>query len=71
LFLIVYHYPFGLITPFDKEITIPQFIWDKYENIDGKYYIDGGVYSDCPVDMLIDAGYEEIYVIKAFRDKIK
>ena len=30
----------GFIPPFDKEITIPQFIWDKYENIDGKYYID-------------------------------
>ena len=30
----------SFIPPFDKEITIPQFIWDKYENIDGKYYID-------------------------------
>ena len=48
---------------------LPFFKFEKI--IDGKYYIDGGVYSDCPVDMLIDAGYEEIYVIKAFRDKIK
>ena len=48
---------------------LPFFKFEKI--IDGKYYIDGGVYSDCPVDMLIDAGYEEIYVIKAFRDNIK
>lgn len=48
---------------------LPFFKFEKI--IDGKYYIDGGVYSDCPVDMLIDAGYEEIYVIKAFQGKIK
>jgi len=30
----------SLIPPFSKEITIPQFIWDKYENVNGKYYIN-------------------------------
>ena len=30
----------GLITPFDKEITIPQFIWDKYEKINDKYFVN-------------------------------
>lgn len=30
----------SFIPPFNKEISIPQFIWDKYENIDGNYYID-------------------------------
>ena len=48
---------------------LPFFKFEKI--IDGKYYIDGGVYSDCPVDMLIDEGYDEIYVIKAYRGKIK
>lgn len=30
----------SLIPPFNKKVTIPQFIWDKYENIDGKYYVN-------------------------------
>lgn len=29
----------SLITPFDKSITIPQFIWDKFTFKDGKYFI--------------------------------
>ena len=38
----------------------------KFERIiDDKYYIDGGFYSNCPVDMLVDALYDEIYVIRA------
>jgi len=48
---------------------LPFFKFEKI--IDNKYYIDGGIYSDCPVDMLIDQGYKEIYVIKAWRTKIK
>ena len=28
----------GLITPFSKEVTIPQFIWDKYRRVEDKYY---------------------------------
>lgn len=48
---------------------LPFFKFEKI--IDNKYYIDGGVYSDCPVDMLIDAGYDEIYVIKAFKKRIR
>lgn len=28
----------SLIPPFDKNITIPQFIWDKFEFVDGKCY---------------------------------
>lgn len=39
--------------------------------IDNKYYVDGGVYLNCPVDMFIDAGYDEIYVVKAWRSKLK
>jgi len=30
----------GLIPPFSKEVTIPQFIWDKYEKINDKYHIN-------------------------------
>lgn len=30
----------SLIPPFSKEVTIPQFIWDKYENINDKYYVN-------------------------------
>lgn len=27
----------GFVPVFNKECSIPQFIWDKYENVDGKY----------------------------------
>lgn len=30
----------SFIPPFNKELSIPQFIWDKYENVDEKYYIN-------------------------------
>ncbi len=30
----------SLIPPFSKEKPIPQFIWDKYEEIDGQYYLN-------------------------------
>lgn len=30
----------SLIPPFSKKVSIPQFIWDKYENVNGKYYIN-------------------------------
>lgn len=30
----------GLIPPYNKENSIPQFIWDKYELVNGKYYIN-------------------------------
>ena len=30
----------SLIPPFNKDIPIPQFIWDKYELINDKYYLD-------------------------------
>ena len=44
----------------------------KFERIiDDKYYIDGGFYSNCPIDMLVDSGYEEIYVIRAWQRKLK
>jgi len=30
----------SLIPPFNKEVTIPQFIWDKYEYDNEKYFIN-------------------------------
>lgn len=39
--------------------------------IDNKFYLDGGVYMNCPIDMFINAGYDEIYVVKAWRSKLK
>ena len=32
--------------------------------IDDKYYLDGGLAENCPKDMFVDAGYDEIYVIR-------
>ena len=37
----------------------------KFERIiDDKYYIDGGIYQNCPIDMFIKDGYDEVYVIR-------
>lgn len=44
---------------------LPIFKFEKI--IDDKYYLDGGVHLNCPVDMLIDKGYDEIYAIRAWR----
>lgn len=30
----------SLIPPFNKEVSIPQFIWDKYQCTNGKYYVN-------------------------------
>ena len=30
----------GIVPPFNKKVTIPQFIWDKYEKKGDKYYVD-------------------------------
>ena len=48
---------------------LPFFKFEKI--INNKYYVDGGVYENCPVDMFADAGYDEIYVIKNWRSKLK
>lgn len=48
---------------------LPIFKFEKI--IDDKYYIDGGVYNNCPVDMFIEAGYDDIYVVKNWQSKLK
>jgi len=30
----------NLVPPFNKEVTIPQFIWDKYESVNERYYVN-------------------------------
>lgn len=48
---------------------LPGFKLEKI--IDDKYYLDGGVITNCPVDLLIDYGCDEVYVVKAWQDKIR
>ena len=48
---------------------LPFFKLEKI--INNKYYIDGGVFENCPIDMFVDEGYEEIYVIRNWRSKLK
>ena len=38
--------------------------------IDDKYYMDGSVQTNCPIDMFINAGYDEIYVIRLWRRRL-
>ena len=48
---------------------LPVFKFEKI--IDDKYYLDGGVYANCPIDMFTDRDFDEIYVVKAWRTKLK
>ena len=47
---------------------LPCFKMEKI--INDKYYIDGGVYTNCPIDMLMDGSYDELYIIRAWRTKL-
>jgi NTE family protein len=38
----------------------------KIEPIDGKFYIDGGLYDNLPVNLLIRKGYKEIIAVRTF-----
>lgn len=39
----------------------------KFERIiDNKFYFDGGIYANCPINMFIKKNYDEIYAIKAW-----
>ncbi len=52
----------SLISPHDKNITIPQFIWDKYEEKDGEYY--------CNLMLLIHHGFADGYHVGLFLQKL-
>ena len=47
---------------------LPVFKFKKI--IDDSFYIDGGSYDNCPVDMLLDKNLDNIYVVRAHRNKL-
>ena len=47
---------------------LPIFKFKKI--IDENYYLDGGAYDKCPLDMLINKKLDNIYVVRAHRDKL-
>lgn len=42
----------------------PAFKWQKIEGKEDKWFIDGGVYDNMPVNMLINKGYDDIVAIR-------
>lgn len=38
----------------------------KIEPIDGKFYMDGGFYDNCPANLLIRKGYRDLVIIRTF-----
>ena len=36
----------------------------KMHNIDGKYYIDGGMHNNCPISMLVNKGYDQVVAVR-------
>lgn len=48
---------------------LPFFKLEKI--IDGKFYLDGGFHENCPIDNFVDAGYNEIFVIRNWQSKLK
>ena len=52
----------SLIPPFNKDISIPQFIWDKYHEENGRYYID--------LMILINHGFADGLHIAKFIDSL-
>ena len=43
-------------------------IFKKEKIIDNKYYLDGGVFNNCPISMLDSKKFDKIYVIKIYRN---
>lgn len=56
----------SLVAPFDKTITIPQFIWDRYVLKDGEYY--------CNLMIMVHHGFADGFhvaeFVKTLEDKI-
>lgn len=53
----------SLITPFDKKITIPQFIWDKFIFENDKYYVN--------LTIMVHHGFVDGYHISLFLEKLE
>lgn len=52
----------SLVSPHDRSITIPQFIWDKYELVNGEYY--------CNMMIMVHHGFADGYHIGDFIEKL-
>jgi len=54
--------PYGkLVAYLMASANFPAF---KIEPIEGKFYIDGGFYDNCPINLLIRKGYKEIIAVR-------
>lgn len=38
----------------------------KLEPLEGKFYLDGAFYDNCPINLLAKKGYQEVYAIRTF-----
>lgn len=47
---------------------LPVFKLEKI--IDENFYIDGGIFDRCPIDMLIDKNLDNIFVVRAYLNKL-
>ncbi len=52
----------GLVTPFDKKITVPQILWDKFYLENGKWYIN--------MMIMVHHGFADGYHIGKFIEKL-
>lgn len=48
----------------DFLIASANFPGFKLKEIEDKYYIDGGLYDNCPINLLARKGYKEIYAVR-------
>jgi len=54
--------PYGKIVDYIMaSANVPVF---RIEPIDGKFYIDGGFYDNCPINLLVKKGYKDIIAIR-------
>ncbi|MCK5811859.1 MAG: patatin-like phospholipase family protein [Clostridiales bacterium] len=54
----------------DYIIASANFPVFRIEPIDGKYYLDGGIYDNLPINLLIRKGYDEIIAIRTLGNGI-
>ncbi len=47
---------------------LPVFKFEKI--IDENFYIDGGIFDRCPVDMILDKNLDDIYVVRSYLNKL-
>lgn len=60
--------PYGKVSEYLMASSyLPIFKLEKI--INNKFYLDGGVFDRCPIDMLIDKGYDEIFVVKSYTNR--